>query len=183
MSSRRLLIWFAAFALLALGVWPAGTARAESDITGTWNFTFSGEPRGSAPFECHDVEISQAGEDVVLASDVCFPSGEAAGTLIKATGEVHVYPSCVDGLCSFLMWGTVAPDGETISGTYGVVRHTVGTFEAVRKPPTVGGFAIELQTRSPRAQGRASLGVVAAVAATVLALGGAGWYARWRGRR
>ena len=187
----------AAAVALSAESWPAGVATVEAaiDTTGEWNFTIS---RGGGTDACSgQLSASFTSAKVTVP---CLENGTYRGDFVKDDGTFDV--RLAHPRHTHIIMGTVSPDGDSASGSWftfllglpGPLLES-GTFTAERKqpvtptvPPPVGGIAIDpelgplvLETPASSSNSMSLLaGIAAAVAAGVIALGGAAWYARRR---
>ena len=192
-AGAKLLLAVAAAAVITIALAAAlapAPASAGSDLTGTWTFTFGPRPTPSPPEAiCPDVEIVQTGEDLLVSSVKCWGGLEFRGGFNPATRYFYIF-DCPDFCIS--VTGTVAEDGNSITGFHGPLHSMIAPFTATRgaTPPTplpspVGGIAFEpdlgalaLQAPEPSRYSTAVIVAITAAAAAFVALGGAAFYAR-----
>ncbi|MCH8850454.1 MAG: hypothetical protein IIC89_06490 [Chloroflexi bacterium] len=174
---------------LAAALTPA-PASAGNDISGEWTFIFGHRPGSPRPEAvCGDVVIVQTGEQLLLSSVKCWGGLEFRGGFNPATRYFYIF-DCPDFCIS--VTGTVAEDGNSITGFHGPLHSMIAPFTATRgaTPPTplpspVGGIAFEpdlralaLEAHEPSRYSTAVIVAITAAAAAFVALGGAAFYAR-----
>ena len=193
-AGAKLLLVVAVLAALAIAFAAALTpapASAGNDISGEWTFIFQPRPEGSPDkLVCGDVVIVQTGEDLLVSSECWF--GKAFAGVFDPVTRYFSIADCSD-FCIFVV-GTVAEDGNSISGTSGPPHSMISTFKATRgfTPPTplpspVGGVAFEpdlgalaLQASEPSGSNTGVIVAIPAAAAAFVALAGAVLYAKRR---
>ena len=161
-------------------------ATPTANISGSWNISFS-LSGGGGEGTCSS-EIVQADGTLTIAS-LCDIVGESnfTGTIDKNTGAFSATDT-TNAFCAPIstISGSASPDGNSMSGDFNCGGNT-GTFTGSRKPPT-GGIAVDpdlgaLTLETPGSSGGNPgllVGIAAAVATGVVALGGGVWYASRR---
>lgn len=172
-----------------------GSANAELDLTGAWNWLGSDPPQ--------PIQVVHSGVD--LSIDLGFEGGPFVGTIDNVTGEFILVGFLCSNCVGIALIGTASPDGNSMSGKLVAGGSFSEPFSFVRKPaatdtptptstPTstsppppapVGGigFAPDLSALPLEAADDRSdrLGLRLPIAALAgVAFAGAAWYARRR---
>ncbi len=123
----------AALAVLALPA--AGLGAASVDIRGTWSF----QPAGGVSLAAQ-LHVLTAGDVAsgVFTGDTTLPNGNRFGTVtytVDGLAFTAVNPYTGGGYTA--TWtGTIAPDGQTMSGSWTSNAGQAGQFTATRKRPS-----------------------------------------------
>ncbi len=179
--------------VMALAIAQVGMAAGPIDADGTWDIQMAGD----IGFTCDNATVKQTGTSVsflmvCVASKSVTATFSPSGMIDTTTGAFTALQILDTG--QFGMTGTVDKSGDGMSGSWKILFGSSsfqGTFTGIRQssspttPVPVGGISLDsdlrplpLETTNPDSlTWSVAVGIVAA---GIISLGGAAWYARKR---